>query len=475
MAVLPYTQASQSGVGAYALGRGVPLIVSSVGALEDLALDSSFTVPPGNAESSRRGDPRPSRPRRRRKGGDPRVRSRSPLLGCMRQSHARLLRERPRIGESMRVAFVAPNLNVGGAERQWATLVPELAHRGLTCEVFTLDGRGPYFEELAACGVRTTMIGSGRSKLGALAMAQKVAHHEPEVVVTTGVSAHVVGHIACRRRKAAHVAAMHSIPEHPLTGRQRAILRLLAPRVSASTVVTDAQRPFLLSLGFRPNRIWVVPNGVPSEEPSRARTEIRSELGVARHEFLALLVATLRPEKRVERFVDAITLAHLEDSRIRGVIAGGGPQLETVRLQCERTNGVVSVLGPRPDTRDLMCASDVVCLTSDAEALPLSLLEAMAVGRPIIATDVGGVRDAVVEGETGFLVEPSDMRGFMRAVVELARTPGLAERLGAAALRRHAMCFSVERMVDGYTALLEHLHTDRRSQLKIGAPQKRGR
>jgi glycosyltransferase involved in cell wall biosynthesis len=104
-----------------------------------------------------------------------------------------------------------------------------------------------------------------------------------------------------------------------------------------------------------------------------------------------------------------------------------------------------------------MRAADVVCLTSDAEALPLSILEAMALGRPVVAADVGGVRDAVAEGETGFLIRPTDVSGFAAALVKLATTPELAGQFGEAGRRCYQGRFTVERMVSGYVDLFERL------------------
>jgi glycosyltransferase involved in cell wall biosynthesis len=128
-----------------------------------------------------------------------------------------------------------------------------------------------------------------------------------------------------------------------------------------------------------------------------------------------------------------------------------------VRRLCDDSGSAVIALGPRSDVPELIQAADVVCLTSDAEALPLSILEAMALARPVVAADVGGVRDAVVEGETGFLIRPDDVAGFEAALVRLAAAPELVSHLGGAGRRRYEARFTVEQMVSSYLDLFQRL------------------
>ncbi len=357
----------------------------------------------------------------------------------------------------MKVVFVAPNLEVGGAERQWSILIPALVERGVAAEVTTLDGEGRFFEELKANGIPATCIGLGGRLpvLGTLRAATAIAERKPELIVSAGVSAHLVGYLVGRRAAAPHLAAIHRVPEPGLTLRQRTIVRFVAPRVEACTAVTPSQLAFLASLGFPREVVEVIPNGVQAEHVYCQSDDVRAELGIAEDDFLALLVATLRPEKRAERFVDAVVQANAQQPGIRGLVAGGGPGLEALRSHA--TGSVVKTLGPRNDVPELMKAADVVCLTSDAEALPLSILEAMAFGKPVVATDVGGVRDAVVDGVTGFVVEPGDISSFAAAILKLAHDPGLAARMGAAGRARHAERFTIERMVAMHLALFERL------------------
>jgi glycosyltransferase involved in cell wall biosynthesis len=359
----------------------------------------------------------------------------------------------------MRVLFVAPNLEVGGAERQWSVLIPGLIGHGVAAEVVTLDGRGRYFDEIASQGIHARYMGvHGRLPVRAtMRAARAIADRRPDIVVSQLVSAFVVSHFASRRLDIPHVPTLHRDAMHPLARRQKAILRVLAPRVSVYTAVTHAQLPHLASLGFEREAAHVIPPGVDATEAVRPRDAVRAELGVAQDAFLALLVAALRPEKRADRFVEATAHAARQNPRIAGVVVGGGPDLDSIQARCAETGSAVRAVGSRADVPDLVNAADVVCLTSDAEALPSALLEGMAAGKPVVSTDVGGVRDAVVDGQTGILVPPGDVAGLAAALLHLAADPELASRLGAAGRRRHREGFTIERMVDAHLQLFEQL------------------
>jgi glycosyltransferase involved in cell wall biosynthesis len=115
----------------------------------------------------------------------------------------------------------------------------------------------------------------------------------------------------------------------------------------------------------------------------------------------------------------------------------------------------VSLLGARRDVLQLVAGAGAVCLASEAEALPMSILEAMALARPVVATDVGGTPNQVLDGETGRLVPPGDSAAIVRALLELAADPARADAMGEAGRRRQRERFGGEAMVDGYATAFE--------------------
>ncbi len=363
-------------------------------------------------------------------------------------------------GRRAKVVFVCPNLEAGGAERQWATLLPGLAELGFDVGVITLDGRGVYFDELRERGVAIACARlRHRADPVGLARVVRLAGRRSSAVVTRGVSAHLVGQVLARRQRAAHIATEHLGPDplgmRPYRRHQRLLLGPMRPRATAVVAVAASQMEHLVDDGYRPDAIRVIPNGVADDPPVRDRAALRAELGVAPGTFLAVLVAALRPEKRAIAFVEQVTAAHAAEPSVRGLVVGDGPDAASVARAAERSGGAVRVVGYRADAVDIMHAADVVCLTSAVEALPMSVIEAMSVARPVIATGVGGVAEVVADGETGLVISPEHLTEMADAVVGLARDPARAEALGQAGRVRQRRAFSTAAMIHGYAALLE--------------------
>ena len=364
-----------------------------------------------------------------------------------------------------KILFVCSGLNIGGAERQWSQLIPALGDRGDNITVLTLVDEGPFFEELRlhAIDVRCARM---RHRLDVIGLVWALRQHElrPAIVVTQSINAHVVGHLIARKVGSPHVTTEHFNlgPGAPRAGHREALARMVAPRVDCAIAITERQIPRLLKLGYRRERIRIIPNGVAEIVASTSASSVRSRLGIERDAFLAVLVATLRPEKDPAVFVRAVQMAQKSESRVRGVVVGGGPQFDHVKALAGE-GAIVSMTGPRSDVPDILGAADVVCLSSTAEGLPMIILEAMAAGKPIVATEIGGVADAVQNDRTGILVPVGDVQAFAAALVRLAGDAELAARMGQAGRERHRTHFSYERMIDEYADVLDSMLVTRRS------------
>ena len=291
--------------------------------------------------------------------------------------------------------LVCPNLEAGGAQRQWALLAPGLAQRGFDVSVLTLDGRGVYFEDLLAQGVPIACAGlRHRADPIGLARAVRLTGARSSAVLTRSVSAHLVGHVVARRQRAAHVVTEHLGDDphgmRPLSRHQQLLLRPMRPRANAVVSVALSQTEHLVRDGYRADAIRVIANGVEDDPPVRDREAVRAELGVSPNAFLAVLVAALRPEKCAPVFVEQVSAAHAIEPSVQGVVVGDGPDAQLVSRAVRRSGGAVRMLGYRADAVDIMHAADVVCLTSAVEALPMSVLEAMSVARPVIAPASAG-------------------------------------------------------------------------------------
>ena len=321
--------------------------------------------------------------------------------------------------------------------------------------MLTLKDGGPFADALVARGI-DVRHGHVRSRFDVRGIrdAVAIAGRELDLVVSQGLDAQIVGALVARRVGVPLVTIHHKQPELGMSWHRRALTRLVARRIDRVIAVTDAQVPDLVAHGFAADRIEVIPNGVPRPEPTRDRAASRSTLELGADDFVALLVAALRPEKRAALFVAAVESAAGHDARIRGLVAGDGPDHAAV---AETARSAVRVLGARSDVADLIEACDVVCLTSSAEALPMVVLEAMAGGRPVVVTDVGGVATVVEDGRTGRLL-PADVGSSLEeALLDLARDPAAVSAMGAEARSRYEERYSSDRMADLYALSFRRL------------------
>ena len=238
----------------------------------------------------------------------------------------------------------------------------------------------------------------------------------------------------------------------------RGIEQLLVPRTGALVAVCDWERRLAVTqLRGLTARTRMIPNGA---EPPDAREPAAELVEFAAGQPLAGLVSVLRPQK--DPLLAVRAAARLEPGQGRLAIVGNGALAEAVRSEIERLD-----VGERvrwfPFEGAMgryLAALDVFVLPSAWEAFPISLLEAMACAVPVVATDVGGVREAVGNGVTGRLVAPGDEAALAAALAELLGDGDLRSRMGAAGERVYSERYRVATMVDSVEALYRELLED---------------
>jgi glycosyltransferase involved in cell wall biosynthesis len=238
--------------------------------------------------------------------------------------------------------------------------------------------------------------------------------------------------------------------------RYRLIERSLSPLATRTVCVCEAERRLACEVGPC-SRTRVVHNGtLPAADvtPRADVDELRSEGGT-----VVGVLAGLRPGKGLETMVEAWAGLAPEHPRSTLVIAGDGP--ERPRLEATMRNlGVadsIRLLGHTTDVDSFLASLDVFVNPSWAESFPYAVLEAMSRGLPIVATDVGGVGEAVRDGETGRLVPAKDAGRLASAVAEVLSSPQERGRLGAAARELHRRSFSLDAMVEGNLRVYEEV------------------
>ena len=174
---------------------------------------------------------------------------------------------------------------------------------------------------------------------------------------------------------------------------------------------------------------------------------------------LVVTLARLSYEKGVDTLIDAAAILRSSHPYARFVVVGEGSdraELEA-RISAGGLAGIVKLVGFRDDVWPALAAADVVCLPSKSEGMPNVLLEAMAVGKPIVATSVGGVPEAIESGENGLLAGPGDPQALAAEITRLADDSALAQRLGAAARRTMEARFRARDVVARYAEVYQRL------------------
>lgn len=269
----------------------------------------------------------------------------------------------------------------------------------------------------------------------------------------------VYGAAAARRLRLPHVVTMHgAVARVTAAWRRRVALRWAFRRSAAAVAVSDATRRELeRDLGLADRSLEVIHNGISLRAGDPA--PVRRELGVKEGELLVLAVGNLEVHKGHLLLLEALARnAHLP---WRLAIAGGRGGPERPRLEAfAREHGLaerVHVLSHRDDVPDLQAAADVFAMPSLFEGLPLALLEAMGAGNAIVASDTGGISEAVTHETHGLLVPPGDVDALAAALGRLLASPELRRELGEQARLRGRREFGVEAMGGAYEALYRRL------------------
>lgn len=240
-------------------------------------------------------------------------------------------------------------------------------------------------------------------------------------------------------------------PDYPRPKRIFANKYLLRPQDTAIGVGEAVRQALIQNEGLPPQRVQVIYNGIDLTkfDPDAPRREaIRNELGFAANDFLIFQVARLDYLKDHATALRMMARIKRTDRPIKLVIIGDGPERATIeRLQTElQLESSVRLLGQRTDVARLIQAADALLLTSVSEGIPLTLIEGMAAGLPIVATDVGGVGEVVISETTGLLAPAKDDAQLASQVVRLLENRDWGRTLGIAGRARAEQQFSEPEM-----------------------------
>ena len=357
-----------------------------------------------------------------------------------------------------RILQIIPTLDRSGAEKQMCLLARGLPAEEFDVHVCALTRGGPLLVALREEGVPTTVIGK-RWKLDPEAfwkLRRHVARLRPDLIHTWLFAADAYGRIAGLSCGVNHfVAGLRCVD--PWKGTLELTFdRRLARWTSRIVANSPGVRDFYVGRGLPVDKMEVIPNGTPLIPPSPlTRRQCLAELDLPESSRLVGLVGRLAPQKRVKDAIWAADLLKVIRDDVHLLILGEGPQRDRLRRYRDQVEirDKVHFLGARADVARLLPHFDAVWSTSGFEGQSNSILEAMAAGVPVVASDIPGTRDLAVPETTGYLYPLGDRAKLASHTNRLLNNPDLAARLGAASRARIAAEFRVETMIERYAGL----------------------
>ena len=357
-------------------------------------------------------------------------------------------------GRPITVLYVTYGLEPGGAERVVLSLASRLDRRKYRPLVCSLRKGGSLVADFEANDVKVVITRKKRGfDASVLArMKQLIIEERVGVVHSHNFSANFWGRLAGRwARVPIMIASEHTLAsdKSPLQQRADAVLCKWTDKIIA--VSESVRRAHIATCQIPPDRITTVYNGIDLHEAdtARPRHEVRTELGLPGDSPVVAIVGRLAEAKGYRFFLEAAGAVASVLPKTRFLIIGDGPLRETLT---ETTNRLglekhVMFLGYRKDRLDVLNVCDVAVLSSVREGLPIALLEYMLLKKPIVATHVGGVPEAIQDGVTGLLVPPSESGRLALKILDLLCDPTTASRLGLRAHQRLQESFSEDMMV----------------------------
>lgn len=389
----------------------------------------------------------------------------APALDTKEKIHIAIHRDElvPEPQKPLKVLFVITSMQVGGAETLLVNLLRKFRPSHIVPSVACLKEKGPLGEELEnEFAVTEHWL---RSKHDLRVLPRLTSHIRKEkfdAVISVGAGDKMFwGRLAAKLGSVPVIcSALHSTGWPDGVGKMN---RWLTPITDAFIAVAKPHGQFLIDFEkFPACKVAVIPNGVDTnrfQPNSEAREQVRSELGLVLDTPIIGIVAALRPEKNHLLFVNAASKVLEKFPRAHFIIIGDGPERPKIEnaisaLGMERQ---VSLLGTRSDTPRLLAAMDVFALTSHNEASPVSILEALSCGVPVVSTRVGSVTESVHDQWNGFVVEPGDVDAVAERIQFLLWNKSTAKMMGSNGREHVQSQGSLETMVEMYEHLIHSI------------------
>ncbi|MFH0785253.1 MAG: glycosyltransferase [Pseudomonadota bacterium] len=369
----------------------------------------------------------------------------------------------PAAMERVRMATFIDDFCAGGTQRWLTHILKGLQGRGYDHKVFVVRNIvDPYFLQEARKYAEIVILGEPALWCvhGLIRTFCSLRSWQPHVVQTLLPSSDMIGRILGRLAKVPVIVSSIRGRNVDKPRWQRWLDRrtaVLADRVIFNA--KDAILPALAHEGVVREQVIYIPNGVERTVPDKLPVTVRRELGIPEKSRIIGAIGRLHPSKGHQDLISAFARLAAEMPDIFLLIVGEGELRLKLEKQAKDSNLGDRILfaGCRSDIADLLSIMDVFVHPSHWEGMPNALMEAMAIGKPIVASGIDGIRALIAEGQTGFLVHPGSAEEIAAQVRRLLADRNLAGKLGESAAQRMKERFGLVRMINAYDDLFKAL------------------
>lgn len=383
----------------------------------------------------------------------------------------------PRAHLPIRICHLAMGDGWAGAEVQLSILLASLAKMPDFEISAVLFNEGRLARELRGFGVRTQVISESRHNSFSMVkqLIDYFRQHEFDILHTHKYKDNILGALSSvYRRIRRRVRTIHGLPE-PFVGFQAVkisgyqvadnwVNRWLVDRILA--VSLDLRSHLIKRFGAE--KVTCIQNAIDIEQVcvTRDAKELKKELDLDENQFLIGTMGRLMPVKGLEFFLKAADIIRRQKPNVKFIIAGDGPLKGTLEAQAHEygLDKDVLFLGHRDDGYDILGLMDLFVLPSMSEGIPMVLLEALALARPVIASRVGGIPEVIEDGVSGLLVTPGREDELAQSCVALMDNYNFAQQLGVAGRKRIEERFSARVMAEKVAEVYRTLVCGRESR-----------
>lgn len=363
----------------------------------------------------------------------------------------------------LKVVNIVEDLKIGGLERNLAHIVDNLDRKMFSVEVWCIDRGGVIADELISKGYRVRILGlkTYHNPMNILRLSHLLSNSRVHILHSHGYFANTMGRLAAILARIpviiAHVQNSHwTINER--SERNYKVDRILSifsnKIIACSRVAADFQ---IQRAGIKRNKISVIHNCADTNlfSLSSPPPALPQAWGIKKTDFLIGNLARLTKVKGHRNLLEAVSLSAKSINNLKVVICGDGDQKEALlKLRNKlKLDDLVIFAGNRNDVQKILPLLDVyIHPTLIREGLPLAILEAMAAKLPVIATDIGGVREAVVDSRTGLIVPPGNPVSLSDAILRLYKSKPLRQKMGNEGYYRCLNFFNIDTMIREITS-----------------------